>query len=118
MKLFDECDIVFDQVYSYDTGVNALIAMANGKVVFSGFENCQKLKLNRDSDLYLDNIKCYGVNATDNPDSIYNCLLFLFENQAIVNDIKLNSLNRIIENHDCRKVSLEYLKVWNECDKK
>ena len=38
IKRFNDSDIFLDQVFSYDCGVNALLAMACGKVVFSGFE--------------------------------------------------------------------------------
>jgi len=34
IKLYDDCHILLDQVYSYDQGYNALEAMAKGKVVF------------------------------------------------------------------------------------
>jgi glycosyltransferase involved in cell wall biosynthesis len=38
IQLYSSAHILLDQVYSYDQGYNALEAMANGKVVFSGAE--------------------------------------------------------------------------------
>ena len=43
IKSFNECHIFLNQCYSYDKGMNALLGMAAGKVVFSGAEiECNK----------------------------------------------------------------------------
>lgn len=38
LELFDDCNIFFDQIYSYSSGMNGLLALAKGKILFGGGE--------------------------------------------------------------------------------
>ncbi|PTT56604.1 glycosyltransferase family 1 protein [Aeromonas sp. HMWF015] len=93
-------DIFLDQTNSYDRGVNALLGMAYGCVVFSGFE---------DRDIYPD----IGINAVPSSDAIYDSLERLINDPKLMYDIKINALKFIIENHEPSLIANKYLEVWS-----
>ncbi|HDZ8963315.1 TPA: hypothetical protein RUX96_000219 [Aeromonas dhakensis] len=93
-------DIFLDQTNSYDRGVNALLGMAYGCVVFSGFE---------DKDIYPD----IGINAVPNSDAIYDNLERLINDPKLMYDIKINALKFIIENHEPALIASKYTEVWS-----
>lgn len=93
-------DIFLDQTNSYDRGVNALIGMAYGCVVFSGFE---------DGDKYPD----IGINAVANSDTICEQIERLINNPQLMHNIKINALRFIIENHEPALIASKYTEVWS-----
>ncbi|BBT81386.1 glycosyl transferase family 1 [Aeromonas veronii] len=93
-------DIFLDQTNSYDRGVNALIGMAYGCVVFSGFE---------DSNIHPD----IGVNAVPNSDAICDSLEEIINNPKLMYDMKINALKFIIENHEPALIASKYLEIWS-----
>ena len=98
IKRFKEADIFLDQVYSYDCGVNALLAMASGKVVFSGFEsNC---------------VEDIGVNATPSVDEVFHQIVSLIKNKERIDTIKYNAYEYVVKTHESSIVADRYLKVW------
>ena len=105
IKTFDNCDIFLDQIYSYDRGVNALLGMANGKVVLSGYEK----EKNKDS-----NVSSIGINAVPDITSVIKSFEDLLSDPVLIHSIKINSLKYVISNHDPKKVGLHYLRIWND----
>ncbi|TOH85542.1 hypothetical protein CGI72_23665, partial [Vibrio parahaemolyticus] len=75
VRCFDKADIFLDQVYSYDRGVNAILGMANGKVVVSGFENEKSFD------------KPIGINAVPDESELYTSI-----NELILNPVKLRNI--------------------------
>jgi len=103
IKRFNDCDLFFDQTYSYDRGVNGILGMSKGKVVFSGFE---KEKLGE------SNVTPIGVNATSDVTQLVNDISFLIENPKEIKKIKINALKYVIKNHAGIEVAKDYLDVW------
>lgn len=104
IELFNDCHIFLDQCYSYDCGVNALLGMRAGKVVFSGFET-------EVSEYYKIKYEPL-VNATPSIDDIFTKLeRFLID----VDQIKLyssNSLAFIRSYHSKENVLRKYNEIW------
>lgn len=93
-------DIFLDQTNSYDRGVNALIGMAYGCVVFSGFE---------DGNIHPD----IGINAMPSSDTICDSLEGVINNPKLMYNIKINALKFIIENHEPALIASKYIEIWS-----
>ena len=105
LKLYKDCHILLDQTYVYDQGYNALEAMAQGKVVFSGFSNEFKSHYNV--------TKKIGIHATPNVDEIVKNLSWLIENPNEIIEISKNAREYIETHHDYIKVAKTYVDAWN-----
>lgn len=106
IKLFDRSDIVIDQCYSLDKGVNALIGMAYGKVVFSG---CDSLTQN----YYANGIGSCLINAEPNEDDIFKKLEELILNKGKILEIQNNATDYMRKFHSYDYVYKKYCKIWN-----
>ena len=107
ISLIAEGDIFFDQIHSLDQGVNALLAMACGKVVFSGFcaEFLERYHLNENA---------IGIDAK--PDPLYLA--------SMLNEIEVGSIDvekvsfesrKFVENfHDHRVVAEQFIREWRK----
>jgi hypothetical protein len=104
LKCINESHIFFDQVLSYDRGMNAIIGMHLGKIVFSGNEDDL-------SNEYETTIPC--INALPNAEYISEQLIHFIKNPELIEDFCIKARNYVLENHDARKVSLQYIKVWS-----
>lgn len=98
IKKFNDADLFLDQVFSYDCGVNALLAMASGKVVFSGFEGQE--------------LRAIGVNALPSEDSVYENICMLVNNLESIDQLKVNAYEYIKIQHDSALVAERYLEIW------
>lgn len=105
IKTFNDSHIFIDQCYSQDRGVNALLGMSKGKVVFSGFE-----KEVRD---YYDIDYSPIVNATPDADKIYNDLEFLVLNPSSIVEYSEKAITFIEGFHNSSYVLKKYLKIWS-----
>ncbi|MEG0408982.1 MAG: glycosyltransferase family 1 protein [Bacilli bacterium] len=105
IKLFDNSDIVVDQCYSLDKGVNALIGMSNGKVVFSG---CDKLT----KEYYSNGIENCLINAEPNEDKIFQQLEALILNKERIIQIQENARAYMENYHSYNYVYRQYCKIW------
>ena len=105
IKLYAESHILLDQTYVYDHGYNALEAMAQGKVVFSGFSDGFKSHYNI--------TKKIGIHATPNVKEIVKNLSWLIENPKEILEISKNARKYIETYHDYEKVAKTYLETWN-----
>lgn len=104
IRKFDESFIYFDQCYSLDRGVNALLGMEAGKVVFGGFSKEVKSIYNISKDVMID--------IEPNVDDIYNKLEKLILDPKIMEEISINSIKFITEYHSLDVVSDLYLNIW------
>jgi len=109
IKLYASAHIFFDQCFSYDKGVNGLLGMAAGKVVFSGLET-ETLKCYP----YYDDTKEYGINAMPDEEYLYNCLIALIENPQRIETISKNAIEFVIKNHLSNIVAERYIQIWSE----
>ena len=105
IKLYNESHILLDQAYAYDQGYNALEAMAQGKVVFSGFSAGFKSH-------YMITKKI-GIHTTPNVNEIVKNLSWLIENPKEIIEISNNARAYIETHHDYEKVAKTYLDTWN-----
>ncbi|RED48453.1 glycosyltransferase [Seonamhaeicola aphaedonensis] len=104
IKLYNKCHILLDQVYAYDQGYNALEAMAQGKVVFTG--------ISKQFTEYYNINKTIGIHTIPNVDKIVNDLIYLIENPKKIEEISKNSRAYILEYHDYKKVAQQYIDCW------
>ena len=105
IKLYNESHILLDQTYVYDHGYNALEAMAQGKVVFSGFSDEFKSHYNI--------TKKIGIHTTPNIEEIVKNLSWLIENPKEILKISKNARAYIEDQHDYIKVAKTYVDTWN-----
>lgn len=104
ITLFRNAHIVLDQVFSYDQGYNALEAMAQGKVVFTGAETEFTNHYN------LTEKVC--VNTLPDVDYLVQELSFLIENPSEIIAIGKRARTFIEKEHDYIKIAEKYLNIW------
>lgn len=107
IKLYSKAHILLDQVYSYDQGYNALEAMAQGKVVFSGAETEFLEYFNLKEDEVL-------INALPDVNYLVEKLSWLIENPAKISEIGRNARQFIEHEHHYVKIAEKYLDVWQK----
>ena len=107
LRLYKEAHILLDQVYSFDQGYNALEAMAQGKVVFTGAEKefLTYYKLQEDE---------VCINALPDVNYLVEKLSFLIENPTKILQIGANAREFVKKEHDLIRTSEKYLKVWQQ----
>lgn len=97
LERYRKCDIVMDQIYSYDYGVTGALGMAAGKVVFSGYES-------GNFDI--------GINATPDKDQLYKDFCQIINSLELIWKIKNNAYDFAMKKHEAKNVAGEYLKIW------
>ncbi len=96
--------IVLDMVWSYDQGYNALEAMAEGKVVFTGAEK-------EFTDYYrLQESVC--INALPDVDYLVDKLSELIENPRLLERISENARKFIEKEHHYIQIAKRYMETW------
>lgn len=102
---YSKCNIVMDQVFSYDQGYNALESMARGKVVFTGAEQA-----------FLDHYKLEKnqvcINAVPEVYSIVKELETLIEAPEKIHTIGKSARDFVLHNHHYVEVAKKYVQVW------
>ncbi|PZR21429.1 MAG: glycosyl transferase family 1 [Flavobacterium psychrophilum] len=106
VTLYNKCHILLDQTFSYDQGYNALEAMAQGKVVFTGAE--------QEFMQHYNLTERVAVNALPDVDSLVNELSYLIENPEEIIAIGKRARAFIEKEHEYVKVAEKYLEVWNK----
>lgn len=101
----NSCNILIDQVNSYDLGMAALQGLALGKVVLTGAEP--------------DALKAKGLNhvpyfnAIPDVDQICSLIEFLIENKSEIPVLGYQSRKFAEEHHGHIKIAQKYVEVWN-----
>lgn len=108
IKTFNDAHIFLDQCLSMDHGVNALLALAKGKVVFSG--------LDKDLESYcgIDPSNRPLLNATPEVNAIYAQLENLILNPDLLNFYSVNAISFIEKRHSFNCVVSAYRKIWDD----
>lgn len=106
IKSFDDSQIFIDQCYSQDCGVNALLGMKDGKVVFGGFE--------RDVKNYYKVKDDPMINSIPDANQIYEDLESLVLNPLEIQQYSLRAISFIKEFHSENYVLNKYQKIWND----
>lgn len=106
IKKFNDSHIFLDQCYSQGMGVNALLGMEAGKVVFSGFERPLQESLNL-------NYKPL-INAIPDEDYLYNEIVKLIDNPSLINEYSRNAKKFIETFHSPKYVLKKYYAIWSK----
>ena len=107
INVYTSCHILLDQVYAYDQGYNALEAMAQGKVVFTGAE----LEFAAHYGIEINSV---AVNALPDVNYLVEKLSELIENRDTLARIGKNAKAFIIKEHDFVKIAKDYVGVWTK----
>ncbi len=107
VTMFNDSHIFIDQLYTLDKGMNGLLGMASGKVVFSG--------LTEES---LMSYPFYGGEEIGVPIAVDENLLFekfcwIIDHPQIIERISQNAIDFVLKNHETSKVVQMYIDVWN-----
>ena len=107
IKSYKSAHILLDQVYSYDQGYNALEAMAQGKVVFTGAEQewLDQYGLEEDS---------VAINALPNTEKIVEKLEKLLLHPEKIEAISKNAVAFVKREHDHVLCAKKYTALWNQ----
>ncbi|MBP6001167.1 MAG: glycosyltransferase [Flavobacterium sp.] len=107
MSRYHKAHIILDQVHAYDQGYNALEAMAQGKVVFTGAENefLQHYQLAEDE---------VCINALPDAIKIAEKLSYLVEHQEKIIEISIKARNFIEKEHEYKRIAQQYLDCWTQ----
>lgn len=103
-KILSEVNILVDQALSYEYGMNALYAMAMGKVVLSGNEPESREDIGRE-DIPV-------INILPNEDDIYSKLEKLILNKDQIIKTGRESRKFVEEVHDSVLIAKKYLEAW------
>ena len=104
IKTFDDCCIFIDQCYSQDCGVNALLGMKNGKVVFSGLE-----KPVQD---YYGLVNNPIINAIPDVNQIYKDIEMLILNPNKIKAYSSRAIDFVEKFHNKNYVIDKYISIW------
>lgn len=105
ISLYKKANILLDQVYAFDQGYNALEAMAQGKVVFTGAE--------QEFVDYYQLSERVAINAFPDVNELVKELSFLIENPQEIIKIGKNARDFIEKEHNYITIAKKYLQVWD-----
>ena len=103
-KTFTDAHIFIDQCYSQDCGVNALLGLAKGKVVLSGFEDIVKNYYNIDYNPL--------INAIPDEYYIFSELEKIIIQPTLLTDYSTNAIEFMKSYHSAEYVLKLYEDIW------
>lgn len=103
-KIMNQADIVVDQCKSYCWGMNAILSMTKGKVVFSGAEE-ETLKLFKIKNSPI-------INIIPNSEMIYESIKKLIQNKDEIVRLKKESYEFVLKFHDAKKIANQYIELY------
>lgn len=104
IQLYDQAQIVLDQLYGHDQGSNGLEAMAKGKVVFTNASEVFEKQYHLTEKV--------AINGLPDVDYLVNELSYLIENPEKIKAIGLRARKFIEKEHDYVKIARKYLDTW------
>jgi hypothetical protein len=104
LKIQTSANIVVDQALSYSTGMNALYALAHGKVVLSGAEPESLTSLGVSSSPV--------VNILPEAEDIVSKIEQFIGDAALVKKVGAESRDFVVKYHNHVAIAEKYLKVW------
>lgn len=106
LELMKKTNIIVDQAYSYSGGMNAIYALAMGKIVLGGAEP-ESLKA-----LGFDNSPI--INIKPNVESVLEAIEYLIENRNNICEMGFNSREFVVKHHNYIDIAQRYIDVWSE----
>lgn len=106
LQLYNDAHLYIDQLYFPEKGTNAVLGMAKGKVVFSGFSP--------------DSLRAYpkysgeeiGVNASADESYLYEQFCYLIDNPQRIEELSKNAIEFVINNHESSVIANMYISIW------
>ena len=105
LAVMKRTNVVIDQMYSYSCGMNAIYALAMGKVVLGGAEPESLISLGVDSTPV--------INLKPNAQSIIEKVEQLLEKRNQFEQLGYESRKFAEEVHDYKKVAQQYINTWS-----
>lgn len=106
-QLMSQAHVVLDQLYSHTPAMNALLAMAQGKVLVGGGEPYIY-------DLYGEYDNRPIINVHPSEDDVFDKLEWIVLNKKEIPEISRNSRLFVEKNHDYISVAKKYLEFWEK----
>lgn len=106
MEIMSKSNILIDQAYAYSAGMNAVEALAMGKVVLGGNER------NNAETLGVEEFPI--INIVPDENQIYSVLEDLVLNPEKIKMISIESRKTACELYDCKKVAARYVELFNK----
>ena len=105
LESYRKADIILDQTYAEDQGYNALEAMAQGKVVFTGAgaSFCERYQVAPNS---------VAIHTIPDAEKIAQDLEELILNPQRIVEIGTRAMRFVQEHHDYLKVAEHYVNTW------
>lgn len=106
-KMYSNCNVLVDQLYSYSPAMNALNAMAQGKILVGGGEQeCYEL---------YDEIESFPiVNVIPDVEQIKKALINLINQKDNFEQLGKASHDFVVKHHDAINVAKRYLEFWQK----
>ena len=105
-QMITDCDILLDQLYGYSPGMNALLALANGKIVVGGAEEeCYRILGEKELRPM--------VNVEPSEEDVYNKLVTIVQRKKEIAKLQADSIEFIKRHHSPPKVAQQYIDFWN-----
>ena len=105
LKLMHDSNVVIDQTNFYSYGMNALQALAMGKVVLSGNEP-SAMKAMKISNSPI-------INVLPDHNDILKKIEFLIQEKNSISNIGFESRKFVEKNHDHIEIAKKYIKTWS-----
>lgn len=108
IKLYSNAHIFIDQLYADDKGVNGLLGMAAGKVVFAGFEK-------KALEAYPNyNGEIVGIDSYNDEEYLFKKFCELIDNPSLIEEISKNAIEFVSQNHLSDFVADLYINEWKK----
>lgn len=104
LDVMSKTNIVIDQCLAYGYGINACLAMAQGKVVMAP---CRKETLHA-----MGLKRSPIVSIEPDTDRIYQKLVALVNHKDEIPEMGAQSRQYVCEQHDCVKIAGQYIQAW------
>lgn len=106
-EMFNQADVLLDQLYSYTPAMGALQAMTQGVVVIGGGEP-ENYEILGEQDLRPI------INVLPDEDDVFAKICYLVEHPEVLPELKSQGLEYIKRHHDHIAVAQKYLEFWQE----
>lgn len=108
IKLYSNAHIFIDQLYADDKGVNGLLGMAAGKVIFAGFEK-------KALEAYPNyNGEIVGIDSYNDEEYLFEKFCELIDNPRLIEEISKNAIEFVKQNHLSDFVADLYINEWKK----
>ncbi len=104
--ILKEADVLLDQTNSYSYGVNALLGLSLGKVVFSGAEPEALAAIGSSPE------ECPIINVKPDPKEIKEKLINLLEIKNSFTDLQVKGIEFVRKYHDPVNIARQYEKLY------